>query len=862
MITGSGTPPLIPDSRLTVFQPGVTYNGGITNRTVIAQTLSPKGGNSNVSIAIGTPTVVTGLGTTSTPAIAAGNIFIFQTTGQLPTGILANSEYFVTTAGLGTNSFQFSATSASGAAVNSSGTQSGIQGVLLSDTAQINTACNNVTQDDTRVIFLNPGTFTITGNGVNITTSKFTLRGSGVPSSGSAIVSGKQGPATAAGTYTALWKADSNLFGNGNSPFGCLYVNQFAGQFINFGTSFDLTADAVKGNNFCDLVSVAGLSTGMLVLVDHNTENDPLVYWGHNTGSPGAAFIGSVSGTALTISSFNTTVSPNFTINPGDNVFYSQGLVGTIASGSGVNWTLQSPGPTITNGYMESGNGSRRFFCRQSRSLCQMMKIAGINGNRVTFETIFHITHPITLKAQLVIDVNSGHSEVTKVGIENLYIYAGVGGDANGNLPFAFCSYCWAKNVESHWSNGSSISHSTSYRCEVRGSYMHESPVPNPGGGGYLCSINFGSADCLFEDNAMVLGNKVNVGRSSGGGNVVAYNYMDDPMDFDHPMSPEAGVNFGHFTTSHFDLIEGNYSHMYKGDDFWGNTIYTTVFRNWFSGLRAGNNIHTNFPTTSNTTNASSGIGTNTLHFTANTVNGPGTSGMTPGFLVFNLTNSASIPPGTTILTATPTAITLSANILAPGVGNGDLIQVRFDGTLNNYTYYDGQTTTYPYIDSWGRSCCDIEAHSFNHNIAGNVLGFNGQVSKGFGPYGPQIFVYENLGPNFSATGSSFEMYTIFIENNPSGQIGLTGQDATILRQGNWDWFTHTQRWHGIGGLVGSGQVVPIPNSYYLTSKPAFWGATPWPWVHPENGGTDTLPAKARFEAMTGVTTPIPPGNQ
>ena len=32
--------------------------------------------------------------------------------------------------------------------------------------------------------------------------------------------------------------------------------------------------------------------------------------------------------------------------------------------------------------------------------------------------------------------------------------------------------------------------------------------------------------------------------------------------------------------------------------------------------------------------------------------------------------------------------------------------------------------------------------------------------------------------------------------------------------------------------------------------KPAFFGSNPWPWVDPNTGAVQTLPAKARFDAM------------
>jgi uncharacterized protein (DUF2141 family) len=61
---------------------------------------------------------------------------------------------------------------------------------------------------------------------------------------------------------------------------------------------------------------------------------------------------------------------------------------------------------------------------------------------------------------------------------------------------------------------------------------------------------------------------------------------------------------------------------------------------------------------------------------------------------------------------------------------------------------------------------------------------------------------------------------------------------------------TGSQKWHGIGGAAGSGTPSTIPNSLYLTQKPAFFGSNPWPWVDPTTGTVYTLPAKARYDAM------------
>lgn len=93
--------------------------------------------NSTITISIASPGVVTW----ASHGLSAGDMFYFTTTGALPTGISANTSYFVIATGLTTNTFQFSATSG-GSAVNTSGTQSGTHtasrlGVLVANTIEL-----------------------------------------------------------------------------------------------------------------------------------------------------------------------------------------------------------------------------------------------------------------------------------------------------------------------------------------------------------------------------------------------------------------------------------------------------------------------------------------------------------------------------------------------------------------------------------------------------------------------------------------------------------------------------------------------------------------------------------------------------
>jgi len=395
------------------------------------------------------------------------------------------------------------------------------------------------------------------------------------------------------------------------------------------------------------------------------------------------------------------------------------------------------------------GGGSRRWFCRQDRSLAQMMEVTAVNGNTVTFSTPFHITFQKQYAAQLSRYANPF---VYRAGVEDLYVYGGMGGDGNGNIPVSLCAYCWVKNVESTWSVGTSIGFYATFRSVLRDSYIHETPDPNPGGGGYLTGINQGASDNLFENNVMWNGNKNIVMRASGGGNVVGYNYMDDAWGSSYPNSAEAGLNAAHFTTSHMELLEGNYAHNYHGDSYWGNSIYITVFRNQLSGLRAAR------------------------------------------------------PP------------------------------------LNTYMY-----GVYPYRDLGGRAPVDVQAYSYYTNFVGNVLGFQGQKllsyqSSGYS-YTQNTWSVQTL-TGFPADGV-VPMWTIGEQQTSSGWNWVSNTYSTQQRDGNWDWVSQKQLWYGIGGQSGTTKTQALPNSLYLTTKPAFFGTNPWPWVNPSNGSVTVLPAKA-----------------
>lgn len=96
------------------------YGQAVSRSTYAAlfAVLVPTIGNPTISIA--SPAVVS----LTAHGLGIGDSIYFTTTGALPTGLSANTLYYIISAGFGANSFQISATRG-GSAINTSGSQSG-----------------------------------------------------------------------------------------------------------------------------------------------------------------------------------------------------------------------------------------------------------------------------------------------------------------------------------------------------------------------------------------------------------------------------------------------------------------------------------------------------------------------------------------------------------------------------------------------------------------------------------------------------------------------------------------------------------------------------------------------------------------
>jgi hypothetical protein len=586
------------------------------------------------------------------------------------------------------------------------------------DTPAIQTALDNCPPG--QVVLLTTGVFKI-NNTSPLVHSPCTLRGSGPGqqlntglnkvggggtvrpcASGSTLVTIGNGSYCTDATATQLVLADRVT--NTNASVLSIWTG---GTFPS--AAYMLAADAVQGAYSLTLATTPSpaIKQGDLVFLVERAQDDPAVYYGTNyaAAEPGAQW-------------WNTCPGKGAPLGGGTNQFY--------------------------------GNGP--FF-----NLCQILEVESVNGKTLTFDTPISYAFRTVYQAQLSV---YGTQPLHGAGVENLFVWGG----KNGNIHMGDCAYCWIKNVESVWSGGDHVGIFHGFRDVLRDSFLHETPYPIYGGGGYIMSLGTGTSETLVENNILWFGNKVDLMPVAGPGNVFAYNYTDDAFGGLYPDSPEAGINAGHRLAAHLELLEGNYSQNFKGDSFWGGSIYITAFRNWLSGRRAAH------------------------------------------------------PP------------------------------------LNTYS-----NAGCPYGDWNGsaRAPVDVQGGSYYNAFVGNVLGTSDQLlltpPAGATCGSPQqafvVQVTTTVQWNALENANDVPMWQIGVVQGNSGLFFMDTAINTITRNGNWDWVSKAQHWYGTGGIAdGAWTPTTIPPSFYLKSKPVFFGTQTWPWVDPTTGTTYTLPAKNCFE--------------
>ena len=130
---------------------------------------------------------------------------------------------------------------------------------------------------------------------------------------------------------------------------------------------------------------------------------------------------------------------------------------------------------------------------------------------------------------------------------------------------------------------------------------------------------------------------------------------------------------------------------------------------------------------------------------------------------------------------------------------------------------------------------------SWWHAFIGNVMGEAGRMSG---------WTYEDPGvgsPGGNAWGAAPNIWRLGYDPTHWEQSADPKVRSTVLRDGNFDFLTSAVKWDRAQRA--------LPASLYLTSKPAFFGESPWPWVDPMSATPlAVLPARQRYErALTAA---------
>ena len=451
----------------------------------------------------------------------------------------------------------------------------------------------------------------------------------GNPYNGYSVNPALTGTANAA-AFSAAFQAAINSAGAAATPASRRIVFLKSGTYfvnpqINSGGQVGIY---VKVDN----VTIRGEGAATTRVVANGTINDygTVILFGHRTGSSDADFaVQNVTADAMkgapTIQVANASVyavGDVITIDHLDGVAAANGPAyingGYIWFYDGqyfkrqptFGWSGPSTGApdigNVTN--LATANSAAQSAVPFWRSTVQETEITAINGNVITVKDPLNTDFPLSLGPQVwrTVPINTGSVPVGNrwSGIENIAVAGGnnMWGFPGGTVVFSYAAYSWVKGIEAdgeRWSSdpvnhpgkyGYNIAIGRCYRCVIRDSYAHGSTDENPGGQAYGIVLGVGSSASLIENNISVNNNKPITFNDTGGGNVIAYNYVDEAVLWNSPGWQESGIDDSHANFTHHDLIEGNWTPNLGGDTTHGNSGWQTHLRNYANGKNSSGN--------------------------------------------------------------------------------------------------------------------------------------------------------------------------------------------------------------------------------------------------------------------------------
>jgi hypothetical protein len=220
-----------------------------------------------------------------------------------------------------------------------------------------------------------------------------------------------------------------------------------------------------------------------------------------------------------------------------------------------------------------------------ARSMGQLVEVVGKEGATLLLATPLYFTLDPALRPEAV---RFSPAPVRRAGIEDLYVTGGV----QSMIDLVNSAYSWVKNVESDKVQGRHLKIMGCYRCVVRDSFVHHARRYDSGANAYGITLSAQTSDTLVENNVAYYLNKPIVLEAAGGGNVIAYNYADDPILGQQTTWQEVAIDASHCSHPFMTLIEGNWAPHMGAANTHGSASNLTFYRN-FASSQARTVVHT-----------------------------------------------------------------------------------------------------------------------------------------------------------------------------------------------------------------------------------------------------------------------------
>jgi Pectate lyase superfamily protein len=177
------------------------------------------------------------------------------------------------------------------------------------------------------------------------------------------------------------------------------------------------------------------------------------------------------------------------------------------------------------------------------------------------------------------------YTTMTKyAGIENLSI-TGANNGLGSLVGFNLCAYCFEHNVRETYSANNFVTMAWGYRDQIDSSYFSNSYDHTSGSFDGTVDLIFKTSGSLIQNNIIERGHVGLMMEWGAAGNVVDANFI--MAGFDTSNNPAdwspASVNM-HGAHPQFNLFENNVGLSTNPDQIWGSSSHNTYFRNWWRG--------------------------------------------------------------------------------------------------------------------------------------------------------------------------------------------------------------------------------------------------------------------------------------